>query len=97
MRTVQDVLRQFPGPSGIVRLEKPIYSPPEGGRDIRIGLAVASMKDHTTDEGWQLFLGLNKGGYLLVGGNLTSQLDNRVYVGLNDVPMILNNIHPTTS
>lgn len=39
----------------------------------RLGLAVESMKDHATNEGWELFKGLEEGGgYLLAGEGLTT-------------------------
>lgn len=37
---------------------------------VRLGLAVASMRDHTTDEGWQIFSGLSNHGYTLCGHDL---------------------------
>lgn len=36
----------------------------------KLALAVESMKNHTTDEGWQIFDGLSQNGYLLCGHNL---------------------------
>lgn len=35
-----------------------------------LGLAVSSMRDHMTDEGWQIFDGLSRHGYLLCGHGL---------------------------
>lgn len=37
---------------------------------IKLGLAVESMANHTTDEGWQIFKGLQLSGYTLAGYNL---------------------------
>src|SRR5574337_912031 len=34
---------------------------------MQIALAVETMRNHTTDEGWQIFRGLNYHGYLLCG------------------------------
>lgn len=110
MRTVEDILRTINSPPGITRLDKPRYSPPEGNRDVRVGLAVASMKDHTTDEGWQLFQGLEQGGYGLCGYGLdfqhaemsydddgTAYIDKFVFgPNMTDVGSILALYNPTT-
>lgn len=50
-------------------LTQPLYSG-KGKTGERLGLAVESMKRHMTDEGWQLFQGLEEGGYRLCGNNL---------------------------
>src|SRR5690606_34111233 len=36
----------------------------------RLALGVESMRRHMTDEGWQLFAGLGRAGYLLCGHDL---------------------------
>lgn len=62
MRTVAEVA----GATQVIgaRLPAPKYVPREGPR---LALGVASMRTHTTDEGWQLMLGLREGGYKLCG------------------------------
>lgn len=51
--------------------------PPYNGNELLsnynygIGLAVESMQRHTTDEGWQIFAGLQHAGYELAGARLT--------------------------
>jgi hypothetical protein len=58
-RTVDDVIRAIPHGSADV-LPAPAYDR-VGPFGARIGLAVESMKDHMTDEGYQLFAGLPLG------------------------------------
>jgi len=55
---------------------------------LRIGLAVESMKRHTTDEGWQLFAGLEAAGWELHGYMLGSEL--------TDIPTLLRRYDPST-
>lgn len=47
-------------------LPTPPFTPDPGKTD-RCALAVSSMKDHTTDEGWQIMLALQSNGYFLWG------------------------------
>lgn len=54
---------------------------------MQVGLAVESMRRHTTDEGWQLFAGLESAGYRLCGYGLD---------GLTDVQEILLRYNPDT-
>lgn len=65
-------------------LPAPTYTGPAvlGTYDSRVGLAVESMKDHITDEGWQIFYGLAHHGYLLAG--------HRCLINHTDVRQILN-------
>lgn len=44
-----------------------VYWPHKDTRP-RVGLAVKSMERHMTDEGWQLFQGLESAGYLTING-----------------------------
>lgn len=65
-------------------LAAPPYVPPaDAATRPRVGLAVESMRRHMTDEGWQLFAGLQEAGYGLHGHGL----------GLTDVRGILD-AHP---
>jgi hypothetical protein len=50
-------------------LLKPAYTGTETD-GAHIGFAVEDMKRHMTDEGWQLFAGLESAGYILAGHNL---------------------------
>lgn len=65
LRTIDDVLQKLPSPQ-FHPLPAPIYIDTGWGRH-GIGLAVESMKRHTTDEGWQIFDGLESAGYRLYG------------------------------
>jgi hypothetical protein len=65
--TVNHVLNRL-GRPGTVPLPAPPYTHSERG--IRVGLAVASMREHTSDEGWELFGGLEAAGYTLHGHSL---------------------------
>jgi len=96
MRTVKDVLTNFPGPAGIEQLPAPRYSPPENKPDVRIGLAVESMSRHMTNEGWEIFQGLKYGGYILCGHNIIDTLHGTVINNETDVPTILYKLDPTT-
>lgn len=69
MRTVDDVIRGLPPPPAVPRLKAPRYTGTGGGCDL--AMAVGSMRDHTTNEGWELFKGLEAGGFNLVGHGLT--------------------------
>lgn len=55
------------------RLPAPSYR--ATGDTNKLTLAVASMREHTTDEGWQLMLGLREGGYGLAGRGLHVHYD----------------------
>lgn len=63
MWTTQDVIASLPR-HPIARLPAPAYT---GASSAGIGLAVESMRTHTTDEGWQIFTGLEHAGYSLCG------------------------------
>lgn len=66
MRTVDDVIARLPRPE-VARLPPPPYA---GAGGACAGLAVESMRRHTSDEGIQLFDGLHEAGYMLVGRGL---------------------------
>lgn len=59
---------------------------PEFALPQRIAFAVSSMKDHMTDEGWQIMDGLRANGWLLAGHGLPC--DETI------VPMILKQLDP---
>src|SRR5436190_19938978 len=63
--TVDEVIAQLPR-TRPNPLPAPEYCGPKPNGP-NVGLAVPSMRLHTTDEGWQLFLGLESAGYLLQG------------------------------
>jgi hypothetical protein len=85
-------------------LEAPEYKPGEtavtdaAGRPVlmrhRVALAVASMKDHMTDEGWQIMLGLKSAGYLLVGYGIEHK-DIPELTDCTDVAKILQILQPS--
>ena len=81
MRTIADVIRRLPSPSS-AELPAPAYTC-RGG--IRVGLAVESMRRHMTDEGWQIFAGLEQAGYRLCGYQLPYDCTN-----VNDILLNLN-------
>ncbi len=64
MRTIADIIKSIPSPHS-QRLPAPVYTNQAKGDPV--GFAVASMKDHTTDEGFQIFAALEHAGYKLVG------------------------------
>lgn len=69
-----DLLKQYIFKPVISKLDKPNYNPNKSFSEgnINIGLAVSSMKDHMTDEGWQIFQGLEVNGYTLFGKDIKS-------------------------
>lgn len=67
MRTVDDVIRLLPT-HGMGPLSKPEYT---GDSGKGVFLAVASMKDHMTDEGWQIAQATEANGYTLCGHQCT--------------------------
>lgn len=69
-------------------LPAPPYAGPAAAGDVRLGLAVGSMRHHTTDEGWQLFQGLEAAGYTLCGHGLTE--------GETDVARLVDRLRPHT-
>jgi hypothetical protein len=90
--TVQDVLNRFPQGRfpRIVPLTAPVYNPPTNAvQRPRVALAVSSMQNHMTDEGWQLMAGLGAAGYKLCGHG--EPLD-----GLTDVKDIVTRYNPST-
>jgi hypothetical protein len=90
MRNISDVIAALPSPP-IPELPAPTYyrrTYGYGGTDVNLGLAVESMARHTTDEGWQLFQGLEAAGYELFHRGTTA-------LSLN-VPRLLQERRPTT-
>lgn len=67
MRTIADTLEMLRVPDYIEKLPAPPYLPPREDPRVCVGLAVGNMRDHMTDEGWQIFEGLQYNGYYLAG------------------------------
>lgn len=57
-------------------LDAPKYTPTFQSQPVDVGLAVKDMQNHMTDEGWQIFEGLQHSGYLLAGKDLTFDSTN---------------------
>lgn len=74
MRSINDVIGALPAPLCPAR-PAPRYS--GNGSGPRLGLAVESMRRHMTDEGWQIFEGLQYAGWELHGHGLPG---NRTHV-----------------
>lgn len=68
-RTISDVLAGLHSPS-VPRLTAPPFQDDPQSRDC-LALGVASMKEHMTDEGWQITHGLAQNGYYHAGYDLT--------------------------
>ncbi len=66
-RTTSNIVDQLGAPPAIQELPAPGYTPTAHLPNSRVALTVASMRNHTSDEGWQLMQGLQYGGYLLAG------------------------------
>lgn len=77
--TIQDVIDRLPVGGSCLDLSLPVPLYDNNGLaqcvNPRVGLAVESMRRHTSDEGWQLFDGLQQGdGWALAGWNLPTVL-----------------------
>lgn len=68
-RTIADVIASLPQPA-TPELRAPRYVEVLNTGEHRLVLGVASMKDHMTDEGWQITHGLSQNGYLHCGNAL---------------------------
>ena len=92
-RTLDDVIAGLP-----VRIRQDHLAPPPytGHRASPcVGLAVESMRRHMTDEGWQIFAGLQGAGYQLAGHALTTVgADGKRYQDLTQVSGILAIVDP---
>ncbi len=78
MYTVADVVAALPDRAAeFPELPAPQYlaDPSRFGPGADVGFCVPSMRLHTTDEGWQLFLALEAGGYVLCGSGLAGGTD----------------------
>jgi hypothetical protein len=84
--TVNHVLNRL-GRPGTNALPVPLYTYREGGT--RVGLAVASMRDHTSDEGWKLFEGLEHAGYFLHGHGIDPSLTSVREILRRDNPSVV--------
>jgi hypothetical protein len=87
--TVDDVISRLSRPS-IAELPGPAYVRTVQSNApgvTKVALAVASMKDHMTDEGWQIMQGLQEAGYLLAGHGLPYPI--------TDVRHILGELRPS--
>jgi hypothetical protein len=69
---VNDILASVPSPI-IEELPAPDYLCPPSEVGCKVGMAVSSMRDHMTDEGWQIFAGLESAGYLLTGSGFSPE------------------------
>lgn len=96
MTTLDDVIRNLTARGYAERhrqfspLKAPPYRPSEANLSPQaheVGLAVESMKNHTTDEGWQLFKGLEGAGYFLEGGKVPGS-------GHTNIPFIVGKHMP---
>jgi len=85
-RTIADIIRSTGPAEHLPELPAPDYARPKTEEKGRIVLAVKSMQDHMTDEGWQICLGLQLSFYNLVGHGL--------HPNLTDVPEILRRMNP---
>lgn len=86
-RTITTTIANL-GSEQVPQLKAPEYV---GNSSKAIGLAVASMKRHMTDEGWQIFEGLEQAGYALFGHGLSnSQTDvSEILKATPDVGVVL--------
>lgn len=69
-------------------LDKPIYDGPTIDSRVKLGLAVKSMENHTSNEGLEIFRGLESNGYTLAGHNLS--------INITDVNLLIKRYNPGT-
>src|SRR5260370_13760304 len=80
-RTIDSLLHYLPS-SELPLLPTPVYNIPTDLSNYRqVGLGVASMKNHTTDEGWTIFKGLEQNGWKLYGYGLP--------MSITHIPLVL--------
>lgn len=102
--SIEEVLRRLPRQT-IPPLSIPPYTPlsseaneQQWDQGSKVALAVSSMRDHMTDEGWQIMEGLEHAGYHLAGHGLSTfgalNYDLR-RSDLTDVPEILRWTNPS--
>jgi hypothetical protein len=84
---ISDVVGRLPS-SPAATIPAPSYAGSKDDVRGRVGLAVESMKRHTTSEGWEIFAGLQHAGYVLHG------LD--IGPSITDVREILSREDPST-
>lgn len=72
-RTMAETAARLPSPR-MERLPAPAYSGGAWDARPRVGLAVESMRLHTSSEGWELFLALQHAGFTLHGHNVGDSL-----------------------
>ncbi len=77
MRNLQSTAKALRSPK-IEVLKRPDYFPSENNKGV--AFAVGSMKDHMTNEGWQIMQALENQGFTLCGNKLTiNEIDtNRI-------------------
>lgn len=91
--TIQDVINNL-AKIKFKQLNKPEYRPSKfnlENNQTKLGLAVEDMHRHMTDEGWQIFDGLQKSSnYILCGHNLTiNETDVKNILHIHNNPKIL--------
>lgn len=85
-RTIQDTIDRLQSPSILPSSPPPYSSLYTHYINTSMILAVESMKDHTSDEGWQLALALSHGRYLVAG--------RRTNIDSVDVPHLIRTYQP---
>lgn len=91
MRTIADVVENLPQPREDM---KPLVAPTyelRKGNVRRAALAVPTMANHMSDEGWQLMLGLKGSNYVLCSGKEAEGID---FVS-GDVRLMLSRVSPS--
>lgn len=87
--SLQDFIDRLPPRHSIINeLASPRFDFRYNDVRLKLGLAVHSMSTHTSDEGWEIFKGLEENGYILAGHDLQ--------INLTDVKKILNIFFPGT-
>lgn len=95
LSTVESVIQALPSPQGFPPLPQPKYDGQEKST-CKVGLAVSSMSEHMTDEGWQIFDGLRQSGYDLCGKGIITTPEVAPLPDLVDVQFICRVLNPDT-
>lgn len=90
LRTIASTLQGLRSPTVAPLRPAPAYAPTKPpnaatGPARGLGLAVANMRHHMTDEGWQVFAGLQHAGYTLAGKQIPTPSDPDGEVDVRDI------------
>lgn len=95
--TINEVISNLPSPR-CDEIPRPNYIHLEQtSKGPKVGCAVESMKHHMTDEGWEIFKGLEEAGYALTGHDVTRLCTTpSMTMNLTNLSEIITALQPST-